>query len=356
MVDIRELARRCGVSVATVSRALNGRADVSPVTRERVLGLARELGYSPNQPARTLVRRRSDMVGLVWDTEGEIAAHDSRHPFLQDLLIGLKRALSDAGYHMMLLSTANADVGVDAYVHAARQHNLEGVLMMAVDPHHPAVTALIAAAVPCVGLDLPLRGPRATHVTSDNRTGAVTAVRHLHGLGHRRIATITGPQHMLPAAERLAGYRYEMARLGLAYRKEYVEQGDFFLPSGYQCMQRLLGLAERPTALFAAGDEMAIGALHAIADAGLRVPDDIAIVGFDDIEAASLVRPMLTTIVQDRRAFGAAAVAALVDAIAATGDGSQAPVPRILPTRLVVRASCGSQQQQQQQQRIFSRS
>jgi LacI family transcriptional regulator, galactose operon repressor len=347
MVDIRELARRSGVSVATVSRALNDRAEVSPATRERIIELARELGYSPNHPARTLVRRRSDMVGLIWDTGAEIEAHDSRHPFLQDLLIGLKRALSDASYHLMLLSIAQAGARVDAYVRAAQQHSLDGVLMMAVDPDHPAITALVASQIACVGLDLPVRGPRATHVTSDNRTGAVAAVRHLHALGHRRIATITGPPHMLPAAERLAGYRYEIARLGLEYRGEYVLNGDFFLPSGYECASRLLRLAEPPTAIFAAGDEMAIGAMHAIADAGLRVPDDIAMVGFDDIEAASLVRPTLSTIVQDRRAFGVAAVAALMDTLAAPGDSGDGvvPAPRIVPTKLVVRASCGASRQ-----------
>jgi LacI family transcriptional regulator len=345
MVDIRELARRSGVSVATVSRALNGRAEVSPATRQRIVELARELGYSPNHPARTLVRRRSDMVGLIFDTGAEIAAHDSRHPFLQDLLIGFKHALSDAGYHLMLLSTARADARVDVYVRAAQQHSLEGVLMMAVDHRHPSITAVVASQVPCVGIDLPVEGPRATYVTSDNRAGAATAVRHLHALGHRRIATITGPLRMLPAAERLAGYRYEIARLGLEDRAEYVAQGDFFLPSGYECMRGLLALAEPPTALFVAGDEMAIGALHAIADAGLRVPDDIALVGFDDIEAASLVRPALTTIAQDRRAFGAAAVAALVGAIAVPGDAGPegaVPAPRVLPTQLIVRASCGT--------------
>jgi LacI family transcriptional regulator len=346
MVDMRELARRCGVSVATVSRALNGRAEVSPATRDRIVELARELGYSPNHPARTLVRRRSDMVGLIWDTDAEIAAHGNRHPFLQDLLIGLKGALSAAGYHLMLLSTAQAASGVHGYVRAARQHSLDGVLMMAVDPHHPAITALIDSQIPCVAVDLPVRGPRATHVTSDNRAGATAAVRHLHALGHRRIGTITGHPHMLPAAERLAGYRYEIARLGLEQRAEYVVHGDFFLPSGYECMRRLLALPEPPTAVFAAGDEMAIGALHAIADAGLEVPDDVAMVGFDDIEAASLVRPALTTVAQDRRAFGTAAVAALVDVIGAAGDGVDSgvvPAPRIVPTQLVVRASCGAE-------------
>jgi LacI family transcriptional regulator len=342
VIDIRELARRSGVSVATVSRALNDRADVSATTRERVLRLARELGYTPNQQARTLVRRRSDMVGLIWDTGYESETGKNRHPFLQDLLVGLKRAASDANYHLMLLSIAREDGGVDSYVRAARQHNLEGVIMMAVDEHHPTITALVAAGVPCVALDLPIQGPRATHVTSDNRTGAATAVTHLRGLGHERIATITGPLNLMPAAERLAGYRYALAKLKLPFRPEYVVSGDFFLASGYAGMHQLLALDQPPTAVFAAGDEMAIGAMHAIEDAGRRVPEDVALVGFDDIEPAALVRPALTTIAQDKLAFGEAAVNALLHTIGSDPERGFVPAPRIVPTRLVVRTSCGS--------------
>lgn len=345
MVDIRELARRSGVSVATVSRALNGRTDVSRATRERILALARSLGYSPNQSARTLVRRRSDTIGLVWDTSYETTGR--RQPFLSDILVGLKRALDDNGYHLMLLATSGARTAVDSYVREARQHSLDGIVLMGVDEHHPAVTALVSSDVPCVAVDMPLRGPRASYVTSDNRTGAATAVRHLHELGHRDIATITGPLNLMPAVERLAGYRYEMARLGLRHQDSYVAHGDFFLASGREGMARLLALPGRPTAVFVAGDEMAIGALHAAVDAGLRVPTDIAIVAFDDIEAASLVRPALTTIAQDRGAFGAAAVSALlatIDRAAETGPGEATAVPAasILPTRLVVRESCGA--------------
>ena len=210
MVDIRELARRSGVSAATVSRALNDRAEVSPQTRARILELAAELGYSPSQPARTLVRKRSDTIGLIWDTGYE--RDGRRHPFLQDLLVALKRPLSDAGYHLMLLATAESEAAVDTYLRATRQHSLDGVILMGVDERHPAITAVIEAAVPCVAVDLPLRGARATYVSSDNRTGAASAVTHLHALGRRRIAIINGPLSLMPASERLAGYRYQSAR------------------------------------------------------------------------------------------------------------------------------------------------
>lgn len=341
MVDIRELARRSGVSAATVSRALNDRAEVSPQTRARILELAAELGYFPSQPARTLVRKRSDTIGLIWDTGYD--RDGRRHPFLQDLLVAMKRPLSDAGYHLMLLATAESDAEVDTYLRATRQHSLDGVILMGVDERHPAITAVVSAAVPCVAVDLPLRGPRTTYVSSDNRTGAASAVTHLHGLGRRRIAIINGPLSLMPASERLAGYRYQSAKLGLPYRPEYVVDGDFFLRSGYEGTRRLLELPDPPDAIFAAGDEMAIGAMHAIFDAGRSVPGDIAVVGFDDIETASLVRPALTTIAQVPNDLCTSAVDALLTIIGTEdADRSGAPPPRILPTRLVVRASCGA--------------
>lgn len=349
MVDIRELARQSGVSVATVSRALNGQPDVNADTRARIVALAEQLGYRPSQAARALVRGRSDLVGLLWDTGYETEGR--RHPFLQDLLTGLKRALGNTGHHLILLSpipTGGADSDVEVYLRTVRQHRLAGVLLMGVDERHPAVTALVDAEVPCVGLDLEVRGPRATYVTSDNRVGAALAVRHLHELGHTKIATITGPTDLLPSVERLTGYRYELARLGLPYQPEYVVHGDFFLDSGALCAERLLALPDPPTAVFVAGDEMAIGAIRAVLDSGRSVPDDLAVVGFDDVESASLVRPALSTIAQDREALAVAAVEALHELIAVPERESRAPsaaatwpAHRIVATRLVVRGSCG---------------
>lgn len=335
-MNIRELARLSGVSIATVSRALNGRGDVSEATRHRISELARELGYAPNEPARTLVRRRSDTIGLVWDTGYErLGLH---HPFLQGLLSGVRSALSDAGYHLMLLTTAGGDAPADTYLSAVRRHNLEGVVVMGVQSDDQAVRALARSDVPSVGIDVVLSGPRTARVTSDNRAGAAAAVRHLHSLGHRRIATITGPLHMPPAAERLEGFRAECSALGVEVPDRYVVGGDFFLASGLRAARELLGLTDPPTAVFAAGDHMAIGALHAAADAGLAVPSDLAVIGFDDIDAAQLVRPALSTVAQDERALGAMAVEALRDML----EDPDTPGPAadlVVPALLTVRGS-----------------
>jgi len=355
MAGIRELARECGVSVATVSRALNGHPEVSDATRRQVQEAAARIGYRPSQSARALVRGRSDTVGLLWDTAYEVSGR--RHPFLLALLMGIKRALSASGRHMLLLNVDDHRSDDRAYLDVALQHQLDGVVMMGVDDQHPAIRTLYNSGFPCVALDLPIEGPRATYVTSDNYAGAAEAVHYLHGLGHREIATITGPVDLLPAAQRLAGYMDAIRELGMTTRPEYVEAGDFFIDSGYACAKRLAALPNRPTAVFVAGDEMAIGAMHALNDAGVSIPGDMAVIGFDDIEAASLVRPALTTIAQDPIALGAAAVEALLtflDAqapqapqVSATSESSGTSgasasdfAPRTVPTRLVRRESC----------------
>jgi LacI family transcriptional regulator len=329
--------------MATVSRALNARPGVSAETRERVARIARELGYLPNQQARSLVRRRSDTVGLIWDSS--YASSGLRVLFLQDLLIGLKLALADTGYHLMLMSPKAAAEDLHAFEHVAAQHGLDGVVLMGVDEHLPAVHALITSGMPVIGLDLPVRGIRASYVSTDNRGGAAAAVRHLAELGHRRIATIAGPADQLPAIERLAGYRAAMAELGLPVPDGYVVHGDYFLGSGGEAMRTLLALEAPPTAVFVAGDSMAVGACRAISEHGLSVPDDISVVGFDDVEIAAVVRPALSTIRQDYLGMGATAAGLLSELITARHEGGQldesATLPRLLPGVLVVRESSG---------------
>ena len=171
---------------------------------------------------------------------------------------------------------------------------------------------------------------------SDNEGGAITAVRHLHELGHRRIATITGMIDSRPGADRLRGYRQAIQELGLAYRDDYVVYGDFYAESGREATERLLRLAEPPTAIFAASDLMAIGAIRAAAEVGLRVPEDLSIVGFDDIQLSPHVNPPLTTMRQDKLGLGFAAGDALVARIAGAPDR---PPLRTLAVELVVRGS-----------------
>jgi LacI family transcriptional regulator len=345
MVTAREIAQLCGVSVATVSRVFNRPATVSATTREHVERVARELDFSPNESARALSRQRSAMVGLVWDTDHRRPGW--RHPFLQDLLLGLKSALSSHGYHLLMLATSDdardRNPGVSladpiAYVSMTRRHHLAGLVLIDSGTDAEAFTAFAQSGLPCVALDVALSGPRATYVTSDNAAGAAEAVRHLAALGHTRIATITGPRGNAPAIARTDGYRRGLAGAGLPAREDFVVTGDFYRESGFVGMRRLLARKDPPTAVFAASDEMAVGALLAARAAGLRVPADLAVVGFDDIEVASLVDPALTTVAQDKPGFGTAAAGALLAMI----DNAGAPEPVRLPTKLVVRHSCGA--------------
>jgi len=328
MATIRELARYCDVSVATVSRVFNSPEIVSPETRQRIFDAATEIGYLPNESARTLATKKSNMVGLVWDTDHRRPGW--RHPFLQEILVTLKTALSAHGLHLLMLSQR------EPYLQAVRRHNLDGVVIIDNGSQDPAVLALVDAEIPAVALDLRRTGPTCTYVTSDNAGGAALAVRHLVERGHRRIASITGPLRTAPAAERLDGFRAALAEARLPIDADHVVESDFYLDGGHTAMLRLLAARQRPTAVFAAGDEMAIGAMRAAREAGLRIPEDVAIVGFDDIELAALVPPGLTTVAQDRAGFGTAAARALVAMLQST---EELPAPTVLPTTLIVRGS-----------------
>lgn len=285
-------------------------------------------------------------VGMVWDADSALAGR--RDPLLVDVLVGIRRRLSTMGADLVMLAGARPEDGVEAYVDAARRHGLDGVIVMGVDEGHPALTALTASGLACVAVDLPLYRNRTTYVASDHRAGAASAVAHLHELGHRAIATVTGPLWLMPAVERLVGYRFEMARTGTPVRPEYVVSGEYTEESGYACAQSLLSLPEPPTGVFAADDRMAVGVLRALADAGVPVPGEVSVIGFDDVEAASLVRPRLTTVAQDHVAISAGAVDLLVRTIGREsgqgGDGApdrRAAEALLVPTRLVLRESCG---------------
>jgi LacI family transcriptional regulator len=328
-----------GVSVATVSRVLNGYVDVSDTTRKRVLKIAREVDYMPSAAARTLVRQRSQVIGVLLETgEGH---PDLQHPFFQEVLVGLKHRLGARGYDLLLFATDLSENGSGEHsvLRRARHHRADGVVVMGVDPRDPEIHKLGRSQIPTVAVDLELVGRRAGYVISDNQQGARLAVRHLHDQGHERIAIVTGMLSTRPGADRLLGYRAELEALALPYRDDYVREGDFYFESGYRGLQALLELETPPTGVFAAGDVMAAGCLRAVEEHGLRVPDDIALVGFDDIQLAAMVQPSLTTIKQDKIGLGATAAEALLRMIEET---DAAPPIETLPVELVVRESSGA--------------
>jgi LacI family transcriptional regulator len=340
MTTIQELAARTGVSVATVSRALNGSAEVSEATRDRILALAHELDYTPSAAARTLVSRRSHVVGVILETG---PGHpDLLHPFFQQVLVGLKHGAGARGYDLLLFATdepGNGFGGAHSYLRRAGHHGVDGVVVMGFDGSDVEIGKLAASGLPCITVDADLGGARSGYVMSENRNGAAQAVRHLHDLGHKRIATIAGPLTTPPGSERLAGYREELERLGLEARDEYVIEGDFYDESGHRATRQLLELAEPPTALFAASDLMAAGALRAAHELRVSVPEELAVVGFDDIALAALIQPSLTTVRQDMEAIGTAAAEGLARMI---DDPDAAPVQLLVPTQLVIRSSCGA--------------
>jgi len=339
MTTIQQLAKKSGVSVATVSRALNGSPEVSEATRERIVALAEELDYTPSAAARTLVSRRSHVVGVVLETG---PGHpDLKHPFFQEVLVGLKHGVGAQGYDLLLFASeepGNGFGGTHSYLRRAEHHGVDGAIVMGFDGD-AEIVKLAASGLPCVAVDADLDGPRTGYVMSENREGAALAVRHLHEVGHERIATITGSLHTRPGSDRLDGYREEIERLGLEPRDEYVVEGDFYDESGYRGTRELLQLDEPPTALFAASDLMAAGALRAAIELGVTVPGGLAVVGFDDIGLASLIQPQLTTVRQDMHAIGEAAANGLARMIE---NPESAPARELVPTRLVVRASSGA--------------
>ena len=320
---IKDVAERAGVSIATVSRALNDKSDVRGSTRERVREVAREVGYSPDPAARSLAGQTTRLVAII---VGDNAGHrDLSLIFFGRVLTAISRRLSESGYDPLLLPPD--DVGFD--------HGVDAAILIGVDADDRLVRELGAREVPLVGVDVRCRG-RSAYVGSNHADGVRLALGHLHALGHRRIAHLAGATNTSAGAERLEAFRREAAALGLEIPEELIRRADFSSASGYRETCALLALDERPTAIVAASDLMALAALQAIRDGGLQPGHDIAVVGFDDLEAAALAYPPLTTIRQDRRELGTLAASRAIELIE---DPDATPPDAILPVELVVRAS-----------------
>jgi len=321
---IKDVAERAGVSIATVSRALNDKSDVSGSTRERVREVARSVGYSPDPAARSLAGQKTHLVAII---VGDNAGHrDLSLIFFGRVLTAISRRLSESGYDPLLLPPD--DLGFE--------HGVDAAVLIGVDADDRLVGELMAREVPLVGVDVRVAGGRSAYVGSNHADGVRLALGHLHALGHRRIAHIAGATNTSSGAERLEAFRRETANLGLDVPDELIRRGDFSSASGYRETCAVLALDERPTAIFAASDLMALAALQAIRDAGLQPGHDIAVTGFDDLEAAALAHPPLTTIRQDRRELGTLAASRAIELIE---DTDASPPDTILPVELVVRAS-----------------
>lgn len=331
MATIHDVARAAGVSIATVSRVLNGSARVSGDTCGRVWAAAAKLDYWPNSAARSLRQSRSHVLGILLpDLHGE---------FFSEVIRGIDHAARQEKFQI-LISSSHAEAEAIATAARSMRGRVDGLVVMAPHGESAAVIDRITHRIPVVLLNAPLPVDGCNVVSIDNFAGAYAVTGHLISLGHRRVATIKGPPGNVDAEERLRGYRQALVDAGIKPRPALQLAGDFTESSGYHASAQLLAMAPRPSAVFAANDSMATGLLAALANSGIRVPEDIAVAGFDDIAIAQYLSPALTTVRIDAYELGRRAVRLLVSAIAA---GPAATCHHeILPAILVVRRSCGS--------------
>jgi LacI family transcriptional regulator len=329
---IKDVARVAGVSVATVSRALNGAENVLPHTRQRILEVARELRYAPSGAARSLITRKTDTIGaLLPDLHGE---------FFSELIRGIDATMRRHGYHV-LVSGSHGDRGETGAMLRAMRGRVDGLIVLSPESGSHILPRHFGESMPVVLLNSAVDGRRAFDLINiENYDGAFAMVRHLADLGHRRIAFIKGPDANRDASERLRGYRDAAAAISADRSPDLVQPGDFREETGYRAGQRLLALTRRPTAIFASNDAMAVGCLCALQEAGVRVPADIALAGFDDIPIARFTAPPLTSVRVSIAELGRAAAERVLHGV--RSHNRQKHLHMTLPTELVIRDSTGA--------------
>jgi DNA-binding LacI/PurR family transcriptional regulator len=326
---LEEVAARAGVGRGTVSRVINGSPKVSRQAREAVLKAISELGYVPNRAARTLVTRRTDTVALV------ISEPEQRlfgEPFFAGIIRGIGSALADTGLQM-LLTLAQSAAEHQRLEHYLTGQHVDGVLLISLHRGDPLPALLESGGVPTVVGGRPPGLDPISYVDVDNRGGARRAIEHLISQGRRRIATIAGPQDMGVGVDRLAGYQETLRSAGLP---ELVGYGDFSEASGAAAIQELLARDPDLDAVFAASDPMALGAMRVLKQRGRRIPEDVAVIGFDDSAGAPYAVPPLTSVHQSAEAMGRQMAGLLISRI--RGEAIDDPVV-ILDTHLVLRES-----------------
>jgi LacI family transcriptional regulator len=332
---LEEVARLAGVSRSTVSRVINDHPSVRPETRQAVWESIRESGYRPHAVARSLVTKRTQIVGMVIP---EVVTSLFTDPFFPILLRGATEACNEHGYQLMLSLFSSSADRQEIYQGLVRNAYLDGVIVASAAVDDPLISDLLRDGMPFVAVGRS-RIERVHSVDVDNVGGTQMAVGYLIRLGHRRIGTITGRPDMTAGEDRLEGYRRALGSHGIAVDEDLIVEGDFTESSGRAGMQRLL--RAEPSAVFVASDMMAVGALRALRQAGLRVPQDISLASFDDIPMALATEPPLTTVRQPIARMAALAVETLLDLIEAPGSG---PRRIVLPTELVIRESCSKKE------------
>jgi LacI family transcriptional regulator len=330
-VSLADVAEAAGVSIATASRVLTGsNHPVAEKTRQRVLKVAEELGYQPNLIARGLRTEQTLTIGII--------VENILSPFIPPIIRAIHDYLREYDYFGIIINSDwNPAAEIEAIEHLARRH-IDGIIFVeSYLRSSDEVSKLISK--PHVFVHRLFNSLNMNSVVPDDRYGARLAVRHLAGLGHQRIAFINGPPGWDAALNRMAGYQEELAAWGIPFDPVLVDVGDWEVRSGYLAGQRLISLEQPPTAVFAANDLMALGVIYAAQEAGLRVPEDLAVVGYDDRDFSGFIRPALTTVRMPCEQMGRASAESLLRLIKGEVEVVE---PILVKGELVVRQSCGA--------------
>ncbi|HEY7401097.1 MAG TPA: LacI family DNA-binding transcriptional regulator [Actinomycetota bacterium] len=328
-VTIVDVARHAGVSITTVSHALSGNRRVAEETRARIQHSIRELGYRPNAFARSLRTERSHMVALI--------IPDITNPYYPTLARGLQDALHAGGYQSFVCNTDGLREEERSFLKDSLQRRVDGIAFAAFATTARMLAPVIQEHIPLISIGTAIRHRKVDCVRTDDVAGARDATRYLIERGYDPIGMIGGPAGMSPSDHRLEGHRAALAEAGLAFDAQRFAVGDFTRAGGAAAMRELLERRARPRALFCANDLMAIGAMDALREAELGVPRDVAVMGYDDIEAAALVTPDLTTVVNPAYEMGRACGRLLLERMSGADDGPRREV--VIPHRLIPRAS-----------------
>lgn len=329
-VTIKDIAKKSGYSITTVSRALNGYDDVNIDTKEKIIATAQELGYYPNRIAQQLVTKKTNTFAVF-----TLDRETFQNQFITLLISGLMDELARDDYNLLLFPSQKLQSAAEV-AGMCRQRGVGGVVIMGLRMSDPVIEDLPNTNFPTVLVDVPIQGRRAGYVSTDNIAGGVQAVAHLAELGHKEIGFINGHGEAWVSRQRLSGYKQGLSNNKLTFKPSLVYEGDFSKESGYQGAQTLIKKNPELSAIFVASDLMAVGALEGLGALGVRVPEDVSIIGFDDQEFVCHTQPALTTVRQDMYGMGREAARLLVQMVE---DDSFQPLHTDLKSELVARES-----------------
>jgi len=327
LVDMHTVARQANVSIATVSRTINRNPTVNPKMAKRVWSAIHDLGYMPNSQARALVSGRSGILGLI--------VSDITNPFFPELIQGFEDVAVENGYEILVSSTNYSPTRMESCIRRMLQRKAEGVAIMTFGIEQPILKKLYDRNVPVVFVDV---GPNVSNVKIvkvDYHAGIRQGVQHLAALGHRNIGFVSGPSDLRSAQMRVSAFKQSLAECGIKLYEDWLVCGEHTLQGGAQAMEQILATDHRPTAVMCSNDVSAIGVLHKAYRAGVRVPQDLSVVGFDDILAARMMIPPLTSIEMSRVELARTAVMALHALV----EGHTDKCEYTISTKLVVRES-----------------